>query len=155
MEKILVSACLIGENCKYNGGNNFSLKLEKYIKEHGYEVVSVCPEVLGGLTIPRIPAEIVNGIVTNKEGISVHTEFCRGAQKALKIAEDQQISFAVLQSRSPSCGVHEIYDGTFTGKKVPGMGSFAQTLMKKGFRVVDIEDIEKNVYISDEKFRTD
>lgn len=141
MEKILVSACLRGENCKYNGRNNFSSKLEKYIKEHGYEVISVCPEVLGGLTIPRIPAEIVDGIVTNKEGISVHTEFCRGSQKALKIAEDQQISFAVLQSRSPSCGVHEIYDGTFTGKKVPGMGIFAQALVKKGFCVVDIEDI--------------
>ena len=79
-EKLLVSACLIGQNCKYNGGNNFSSKLDTYIKEHDYEVIPVCPEVLGGLLTPRVPAEIVNGTVTNKNGISVHTEFCRGAK---------------------------------------------------------------------------
>lgn len=102
MKKILVSACLMGQNCKYNGGNNFSSKLNLYIKEHDYEVIPVCPEVLGGLPTPRVPAEIVNGIVTNKNGISVHTEFCQGAKKALEIAESHQISCAILQSRSPS-----------------------------------------------------
>ena len=141
MKRILVSACLIGQNCKYNGGNNFSSKLDRYIKEHDYEVIPVCPEVLGSLPTPRIPAEIVNGIVTNKNGISVHTEFCQGAKKALKIAKNHQISCAVLQSRSPSCGVHEIYDGTFSGKKVIGKGIFARLLETNGFRVLDIEDI--------------
>ena len=87
MKKLLVSACLIGQNCKYNGGNNFSSKLDAYIKEHDYEVIPVCPEVLGGLPTPRVPSEIVNGIVTNKNGISVHTEFCQGAKKALEIAD--------------------------------------------------------------------
>lgn len=85
MKKLLVSACLIGQNCKYNGGNNFSSKLDTYIKEHDYEVIPVCPEVLGGLLTPRVPAEIVNGTVTNKNGISVHTEFCRGAKRLWKL----------------------------------------------------------------------
>ena len=141
MKKLLVSACLIGQNCKYNGGNNFSSKLDTYIKEHDYEVIPVCPEVLGGLLTPLVPAEIVNGTVTNKNGISVHTEFCRGAKKALEIAESHQISCAILQSRSPSCGVHEIYDGTFSGKKIPGKGIFAQLLETNGFTILDIEDI--------------
>ena len=141
MKKILVSACLIGQNCKYNGGNNFSSKLDTYIKEHNHEVIPVCPEVLGGLPTPRVPAEIVNGIVTNRNGISVHTEFCQGAKRALEIAESHQISCAILQSRSPSCGVHEIYDGTFSGKKIPGKGIFAQLLETNGFNVLEVEDL--------------
>lgn len=141
MKKILVSACLMGQNCKYNGGNNFSSKLDLYIKEHDYEVIPVCPEVLSGLPTPRVPAEIVNGIVTNKNGISVHTEFCQGAKKALEIAESHQISCAILQSRSPSCGVHEIYDGSFSGKKIPGKGILAQLLETNGFKILDVEDL--------------
>ena len=104
--KILVSACLLGENCKYNGKNNYSERVAKYLE--GHEVIPVCPEVLGGLPTPRDPSEI---------------------------------DLAILQSRSPSCGVKQIYDGSFTGKLIPGQGVFAQLLEKNGFRVMDCEEI--------------
>lgn len=137
--KILVSACLIGENCKYNGSNNFSQKVMDFFK--GHEIVSVCPEVMGGLSTPRIPAEIVNGIVTNREGQSVDKEFRKGAELALDIAKKEKIDLAILQSRSPSCGVKQIYDGTFSGNKISGSGVFAELLKKNGFKTMDMEDL--------------
>ena len=137
--KIAVSACLLGENCKYNGGNNFSEKVAKYVE--GHEVIPVCPEVLGGLSTPRTPAEIVDGIVTRKDGISVDSEFRTGAQKALDIVIENQVELVILQSRSPSCGVNTIYDGTFSGKTIPGQGVFASLLEKNGIRVLDVADI--------------
>ena len=137
--KILVSGCLLGENCKYNGGNNYSEKVAEYIK--GHEVISVCPECLGGLPTPRIPAEIVDGVVTNREGQVVDEEFRRGAQIALEIARKEQIDVAILQSRSPSCGSKQIYDGTFSGVKVDGQGVFAKLLKEQGFHMIDVEDL--------------
>ncbi|MDC7278096.1 DUF523 domain-containing protein [Butyrivibrio fibrisolvens] len=137
--KIAVSACLLGENCKYNGGNNFSEKVAKYVE--GHEVIPVCPEVLGGLPTPRTPAEIVDGIVTRKDGVSVDYEFRTGAQKALDIVIENQVELVILQSRSPSCGVNTIYDGTFSGKTIPGQGVFASLLEKNGIRLVDVADI--------------
>lgn len=137
--KILVSACLIGENCKYNGSNNFSQKVMDFLK--GHEIVPVCPEVMGGLSTPRIPAEIVNGIVTNREGQSVDKEFRKGAELALDIAKKEKIDLAILQSRSPSCGVKQIYDGTFSGNKISGSGVFAELLKKNGFKTMDMEDL--------------
>ena len=137
--KILVSGCLLGENCKYNGGNNYSEKVAEYIK--GHEVISVCPECLGGLPTPRIPAEIVDGIVTNREGQVVDEEFRKGAQIALEIARKEQIDVAILQSRSPSCGSKQIYDGTFSGVKVDGQGVFAKLLKEQGFHMIDVEDL--------------
>ena len=139
--KIMVSACLLGENCKYDGGNNDSKVLHEYIK--GHEVIPVCPEVLGGLPIPRIPAEIVNGEVVNREGKSVDREFREGARKALDLAFAYRPDLIVLQSRSPSCGVNEVYDGTFSGKRIPGMGVFAKLAMEAGFHVIDIADLDK------------
>ena len=137
--KILVSGCLLGENCKYNGGNNYSEKVAEYIK--GHEVISVCPECLGGLPTPRVPAEIVNGVVTNREGQIVDTEFRKGAEVALEIAKKEQIDLAILQSRSPSCGVKQIYDGTFSGTRIDGQGVFARLLNENGFKIIDIEDL--------------
>lgn len=138
--KILVSACLVGENCKYNGKNNYNEKLCEFLKNH--QVVTVCPEVLGGLPTPRIPSEIVNGEVINKEGISVDKEFRLGAEKAFQIAMDEKVDLAILQSRSPSCGVKEIYDGTFSKTKIPGSGVFARMLIDAGVKVVDLEEFE-------------
>ena len=112
--KIAVSACLLGENCKYNGGNNYSEKVRAYTK--GHEVIPVCPEVLGGLPIPREPAEIVNGIVSLKDGTSVDKEFREGARRALETVKEQNADIVILQSRSPSCGVNTVYDGSFSGK---------------------------------------
>ena len=137
--RIMVSACLMGENCKYNGGNNLSEKVLNYVK--GHEVITVCPEVMGGLPTPRVPAEIVNGIVTNKDGIEVDTEFRKGAEIALKIAKENQVDLVILQSRSPSCGSKQIYDGSFSGKKIDGQGVFAKMLMENGFQVVDVENL--------------
>ena len=137
--KIAVSACLLGENCKYNGGNNYSEKVIEYIK--GHEVVPVCPEVLGGLPIPRESAEIVNGKVSHKDGTSVDKEFRRGAETALKIIKEQQVDFVILQSRSPSCGVNTIYDGSFSGKIISGQGVFANLLQKNGIKVIDVKDL--------------
>ncbi|MCR5626639.1 MAG: DUF523 domain-containing protein [Lachnospiraceae bacterium] len=137
--RIVVSACLLGENCKYNGGNNYSEKVSRFIE--GHEVVAVCPEVLGGLPIPREPSEIVNGKVCHKDGSSVDDEFRKGAQLAMKIVTDHRAELVILQSRSPSCGVNSIYDGSFSGKIIPGQGIFAELLKKAGIRFIDIEDL--------------
>ena len=137
--RILVSACLLGENCKYNGKNNYSEPVAAYVA--GHEVIPVCPEVLGGLPTPRDPSEIVDGMVTNCRGVSVDRQFRDGAERALQIAEDNNIDLAILQSRSPSCGVRQIYDGSFGGKLIPGHGVFAGLLKENGFRVLDCEEI--------------
>ncbi len=137
--RILVSACLLGENCKYSGGNNYSEKVRKFLE--GHQVIPVCPEVMGGLPVPRSPAEIVNGVVTNAEGISVDREFRLGAEKALQIALEEHAQLAILQSRSPSCGAKEIYDGTFSKRKIPGKGIFAALLEEAGIPVIDLEDL--------------
>ena len=137
--KILVSACLLGENCKYNGGNNYNKKVCDWVK--GKQVFPVCPEVLGGLSTPRCPAEIVNGVVTSREGLNVDREFRTGAEKALAVAKENQVELAILQSRSPSCGVKEIYDGTFSGTKIPGQGVFAKRLMDEGIRIMDAGEV--------------
>ena len=140
--KILVSGCLLGENCKYNGGNNYSEKVAEYIK--GHEVISACPECLGGLPTPRVPAEIVNGVVTNREGKNVDAEFRKGAKIAFEIAKKEKIDLAILQSRSPSCGVKQIYDGTFSGTRVDGQGTFAKLMNENGFKIIDVEDLERH-----------
>ena len=137
--KIMVSACLAGVNCKYNGGNNRNKKVEMLFD--GNEIIPICPEVMGGLPTPRVPSEIVHGIATNKDGINVDREFRTGAETALKIAEREQPDLIVLQSRSPSCGVKQRYDGTFTGTLIDGSGVTAELLIRNGFRVVDVEDL--------------
>ncbi len=141
--KLLISACLLGENVKYNGGNNQNDRLLRLVKNH--TVIPVCPEVLGGLPVPRIPAEIVNGTVTNRNGESVDEAFRTGAEKALALAKQEKPDLIILQSRSPSCGVKEIYDGTFSGTLVPGMGVFAALAKEAGFKVIDIEDVKEGM----------
>ena len=137
--KIMVSACLLGENVKYSGGNNRNEKVLAFVE--GHQVIPVCPEVMGGLPIPRAPGEIVDGVVLNEDGTSVDYEYRTGAQMALDIAVEEGIDAAVLQSRSPSCGVNQIYDGSFKGNKIKGSGVFAQLLKDNGFRVIDAEDL--------------
>ena len=137
--KIMVSACLAGENCKYNGGNNRNEKILQLMAEN--EVVTVCPEQMGGLPTPRVPAEIRDGVVTAKDGRIVDAEFRAGAAKCLELAIKEQPNLIILQSRSPSCGVKERYDGSFSGKLTEGAGVTAQLLMENGFRVIDVEDL--------------
>lgn len=138
--KIIVSACLIGENCKYNGGNNYNQKLMEFLK--GHQVIGLCPEVMGGLSTPRLPAEIVNGQVINSAGESVDEEFRKGAKMAFDKVMVEKPDIIILQSRSPSCGVKEIYDGSFTGKKITASGIFAHRLMEAGYKVIDVEDLK-------------
>ena len=137
--KIAVSACLLGENCKYNGGNNYSEKVMDFIS--GHEVLAVCPEVLGGLPTPRESAEIVDGVVSHKDGSSVDVEFRRGAEIALKMVLENQVDLVILQSRSPSCGVNSIYDGTFSGKTIQGRGVFAELLRINNIKTMDVADL--------------
>ena len=137
--KIMVSACLAGENCKYNGGNNLNEKVKAL--STGNEIITVCPEVMGGLPTPRSPAEIQDDVVVNRAGISVDHEFRLGAERAAGIAKREQPDLIILQSRSPSCGVRQRYDGTFTGTLIDAPGVTAALLIKKGFRVVDVEDL--------------
>lgn len=137
--KIAVSACLLGNNCKYNGGNNFNEKVAKFVQ--GHEVISVCPEVMGGLPTPRESSEIVDGVVRHKDGVSVDEEFRRGAELALKTVLENGVDLVILQSRSPSCGVKQIYDGTFSGKLIPGQGVFAKLLTENGIKVIDVSEL--------------
>lgn len=146
--KIAVSACLLGENCKYNGRNNYNSELVEFLREH--EVVAICPEVLGGLPTPREPSEIVDGIVRQKDGTSVDKEFRLGARKALEKVLQENCELVILQSRSPSCGVNEIYDGTFSKKLISGDGIFVRLLREHKIPAIDVEKF-KLYQISEEK----
>lgn len=144
--KVAVSACLLGENCKYSGGNNRCDRLIAMLAEHPeVDVVPVCPEVAGGLPTPRPPAEIVDGEVVNNQGVSVDAEYRRGVslemERLAPAIEAGDLACAVLQSRSPSCGVHQVYDGTFAGALIPGQGLFAQALGRAGVHLVDAAEV--------------
>ncbi|WP_242830950.1 DUF523 domain-containing protein [Butyrivibrio fibrisolvens] len=102
----------------------------------------ICIEIMGGLSTPRVPAEIVNGVVTNKEGKVVDKEFRSGAAAAFKKIMDAGAQVCILQSRSLSCGAKEVYDGSFTGKKIPGMGVFAQMVSENSIKMIDVEDLD-------------
>lgn len=144
--KIAVSACLLGRNCKYSGGNNRCDRLLKALSDRpDIEVVPVCPEVAGGLSTPRPPAEIVDGEVVNNVGESVDAAYRSGITAEMArltpAIESGELAAAVLQSRSPSCGVNQVYDGTFTGTLVSGQGLFARALAEAGVRLVDASDV--------------
>jgi uncharacterized protein YbbK (DUF523 family) len=132
-EKLLISSCLLGNNVKYNGKNNYIDGIEK-LKDL-YDLVIICPEVMGGLSIPRIPSEIINNEVINKEGTNVTLEFTKGASIALELVEKYQIKKALLKDGSPSCGSTYIYDGTFTGNKIPSYGMTVRSLLKKNVKI--------------------
>ena len=137
--KILVSACLLGENCKYNGGNNFASHVAEFVKDH--ETIPLCPEKLAGLGIPRTPIEIVDGILVDRDGNNVDAVLRETVAALVEKLKKQEIDCAVLQPRSPTCGVNQVYDGTFSGMLIPGMGVFARALKEAGIRVIDAEDI--------------
>ena len=136
---ILVSACLLGDNCKYNGGNNRNARVLRYVQ--GHEVIPVCPEVLGGLPCPRKPVEWVGERVLTRDGDDCTENFRIGVQRALEVIADQQVDLAILQSRSPTCGVKQIYDGTFSGVRIDGQGVLAKALAARGIPLMDAEDV--------------
>lgn len=139
-KKLLVSACLLGRNCKYNGGNNYCAAVAEFVKDK--EIIEVCPEVQSGMSIPRTPIEIVDGILMDRNGNNVDAELRAAVAQAMESIKGQDIECAVLQSRSPTCGVNQIYDGSFSGKLISGSGAFAKALKDAGYRVIDAEDIE-------------
>lgn len=140
-EKIAVSACLLGCNCKYNGGNNHHPGVIAFCQDK--EVLSVCPEVLAGLPTPRTPMEIVDGRMTDRSGVDHHDAMMKAVEALLLQLQNEGVRRAVLQSRSPSCGVKEVYDGSFSGKKIPGAGVFAKALKDVGIQTLDAEDFSK------------
>jgi uncharacterized protein YbbK (DUF523 family) len=136
--KILVSACLLGRNCKYSGGNNLDENVVAFVQ--GHEFIPVCPEEAAGLGIPRVPMEIVDGILINKEGVVVDEPVRRAVAKIVE--ENRDADLAILKSRSPTCGVKQVYDGTFSGALIDGSGVLAQALKEAGIRIMDAEDID-------------
>ena len=133
---VLVSACLLGKCCRYNGGHSKNQNVLAYIKERYY--ISVCPEVLGGLETPRHPAEIIGGTgkeviegtakVCNNLGQDVTAAFLAGAHMVVELAQRNNATEVILKENSPSCGVYSIYDGSFSGKKIFGSGVCAELL---------------------------
>ena len=141
MEKILISACLVGENCKYNGGNNLNPKIEALLEK--YDLIPFCPEVEGGLDTPRNPSEIKGESVFMDNGRDVSENFFKGAKKALMLALFFKIKVAILKERSPSCGTHQIHDGSFSNKLIDGMGITAKMLKENGIAVYSEDEIDK------------
>lgn len=140
MERILISACLVGDNVKYNGGNNKSPLIDKLLEK--YELIPFCPEVEGGLKIPRSPSERKDDRVINMEGQDVTFAYEKGAELAFNICLFLKIKKVILKDKSPSCGSKEIYDGSFTHKAIPGMGVTAEYLKEKGIAVYSEDEIE-------------
>lgn len=136
--RVLVSACVIGCNCKYNGKSNMNQSVVEYLK--GKEIISICPEMLANMPIPRPCAEIVEGIVMDDRGNDIDSDYRNAVSLALEKIKGEKIDLAILQSRSPTCGVNKIYDGTFTGKLISGQGLFAKALIDEGYNVRDTED---------------
>ena len=141
MEKILISACLIGDNCKYNGGNNLNPNIEALLEK--YELIPFCPEVEGGLPIPRNPSEIKGDRVVMDNGKDVTRNYELGARKALMLCLYLKINIAVLKERSPSCGTHQIHDGSFSNTLIDGMGITAKLLKENDIKVYSEDEIDQ------------
>jgi uncharacterized protein YbbK (DUF523 family) len=140
---IVVSECLLGINCKYNGENNACKSLINLSKKGC--VIPVCPEQLGGLPTPRIPAEIIGSKVFNKMGKDVTNNFIKGADEAMKLVNLVKPKFIVLKANSPSCGYKKIYDGNFCGQIVDGNGIFAQKLIDKNYNIITEKDLDEKM----------
>lgn len=139
MKKILVSACLYGNVCRYKGDNCYNEKLAKLGKDN--VLIPVCPEQLGGLPTPRHPAERVGDKIISDVGTDVTEEYTRGAKIAVRVAKENNVDYCVLKANSPSCGKGVIYDGTFSGGKKPGNGLTAEMLLAEGFTVLTEDEI--------------
>lgn len=150
-----MSACLVGFEVKYNGSHNLNDQLKKWFKEK--KALPVCPEVLGGLSIPREPAEIVGGNgedvldgkarVMTKMGNDVTKQFIAGAEETLKFVKEAGANIIILKERSPSCGSSMIYNGNFNGEKIIGEGVTAALLKRNGILVVSEENFQQKIEI--------
>ena len=146
---ILVSHCLLGEPCRYDGASRLDRQVLE-LHRAGHNLIPVCPEVLGGLDIPRAPAELQpDGRVVNEDGEDVTAAYRAGAEAALKIARENGCTIAILKARSPSCGSGEIYDGTFSGALTSGFGVTARLLREAGITVMDEEHLDSRLFEAD------
>ncbi|MDO4283173.1 MAG: DUF523 domain-containing protein [Clostridia bacterium] len=139
-KKILVSACLAGVNCKYNGRNNENSEVLKLLEKE--DVILVCPEQLGGLPPPRPCAEIKDNKVITNENRDVTCEYMKGAKETLNIAKKYHVKKAILKSKSPSCGKGTIYDGTFSGKLIDGNGITTSLLLQNHIEVISSDEFQ-------------
>ncbi len=138
--KILVSACLLGEPCRYDGKSKPCDTVRALGERH--TLIPICPEVMGGLPTPRVPSEIQqSGRVVNRDGVDVSDYYLRGAQIALELAHEHGCTLAILKEKSPSCGSREIYDGSFSGNLISGQGICARLLEANGIRVIGESEI--------------
>ena len=141
-KNILVSACLLGQSCRYDGK---SKPCERVIAlKDTYNLIPICPEVMGGLPTPRTPSEICGELVLMKDGRNVTENYNRGAQKALEIARENACTVAILKEKSPSCGSGLIHNGLFDGGLVEGDGITAKLLKSQGIRVLGESEITEN-----------
>ncbi|GLX78413.1 hypothetical protein tinsulaeT_17530 [Thalassotalea insulae] len=145
MEKILVSACLLGQSVRYDGGHQLLLNQQLIRWQQQGRVVAVCPEVAGGLSVPRAPAEIsqLDHRVYDNTGIDVTDAFNQGAQSALALCQRHKIRYALLKESSPSCGSQLIYDGHFQGEKIVGQGLTAALLRQNGITVYSEQSLNE------------
>ena len=143
-QRLIISACLLGKPTRYDGKSVLAIddKTLKRLSEK-YELIPVCPETAGGLPTPRVASERLGERVIMKDGHDVTREFYLGATLCYNIAAEHGVCLALLKERSPSCGVNEIYDGSFEGRKIKGQGVFAQILTQNGFSVYSEDDICK------------
>ncbi len=136
---IAVSACLVGKNTKYDGSNNYNEKVLNFLKNKEY--ILICPEVLGGLSIPRLPSEKLNDKIINQNNEDVTNNFILGANKTLDMLKKYDIDLIIVKSNSPSCGYQKIYDGTFSNKLITGNGVFTDLALKNNYKIITEKDI--------------
>lgn len=142
MQNVLISACLLGVDCKYNGSNNkLDAETINSLKEK-YNLIPVCPEIMGGMPTPRNPVEITDGKVFDYDGVEFTKEFEKGSDEVLKLAKLYDTTIAILKENSPSCGSNYIYDGTFNHQKIKGMGIAAHKLSKENIKLFNEENIK-------------
>lgn len=139
-EKLIISACLLGIGCRYDGGRVKKIDVEALAER--FELIPVCPEIYGGLPTPRVPSERLGDRVVMKDGRDVTDSFIRGMEHTLAIAAATGARTALLKARSPSCGKGEIYDGSFTGTLTERDGFTTEHLLAEGFEVYTEEEIE-------------
>lgn len=144
---ILVSACLLGANCRYNGGGELREELVALSKEH--HLVPICPEIYGGLATPRDPAEIVEDKVITCNGQDVTAQYEKGAEEVVKLASLLDCQYAIMKERSPSCGYGKVYDGTFSKVLIDGNGRASDLLAKNGVQVFGESQIAKLAVLLD------
>ncbi len=137
---IAVSACLLGVNCRWDGGNCENEAVKHFLIGHDY--LMICPECLGGLATPRVPVELCHNKAIDRDGVDRSAEFQAGAKAAAWLCAANHVTLAVLKNGSPSCGVNRIHDGSFSGRSIPGMGMTAALLAAQGIRLMSEDDLD-------------